>query len=1077
MAGAVLQKDAPSQLKRLTRILQSREGFSDCLSALSNHSAAFFDGVWGSASALLAAALAEHVPSTLVVVCADQKQLDDFADQFETFSDISSEYFGSYDPTIEDPTRDPEFGPRTGLLKKLMAGKIPRVVLTHGVALMQMCPSREAIRSGSRSITVGETLDVEGLKSWLTNHGFHHTTGVELPAEFSVRGGIIDLFSPDWEIPVRIELFGDEIESMREFDVRTQRSQQTIDSIEITIVGPSVERTSSLLDFLPPDAWLLLIEPESIKSEGEQFLKLTSKPSLFLSPSDVQRLSTRFGVAIAESLAVGHLQPQCRLETESVGNFDGDIGEIRAALDAVGEGHDVFVVPRTIGEIERLNEIFGTSKLGARGNLHYPVGFVHEGFRLIPDRVLVIGVDQLFRRGEMRRVGRGRLGKAIDSFLDLREGDMVVHLAHGIARYRGLKLLEKGGHTAEHLELEFHGGTRIYVPATRIDLVQKYIGGTKRKPTLGRIGGKSWLKQKEAAKSAVIDLASEMLQIQASRAARSGIAFREDTEWQHEFERSFPYRETADQLTALRDIKRDMRQPKPMDRLLCGDVGFGKTEVAMRAAFKAVESGYQVAVMCPTTVLCEQHYKTFRDRMSEFPFHIAKLSRFCSAAEIRETRKGLQTGRVDIVVGTHRVASKDIKFYNLGLVLIDEEQRFGVEVKERLKSLRTSIDLLTMSATPIPRTLHMSLVGVRDISNLETPPEQRLAVETRVTRFDEELIRQAVLRELNRGGQIYFVHNRVNDIQQLKMKLENIVPEASICVGHGQMPEGELELVMTEFIAGKFDMLLATTIVENGLDIPNANTIFIDEAHRYGLSDLHQLRGRVGRYKHRAYCYLLLDPHKHLNPTAAKRLHAIQQYSEIGAGFAISMRDLEIRGAGNLLGTEQSGHIAAIGYELYCQLLETAVRQLKKLPQKLSIDVEIDLPCDAYLPDAYISDKRMKIDLYRRLTRVERFDELTQIRDEMVDRFGELPKPVRRVLALAKLRLEAAVWQINAILLEDNYLVFRYTDRRRIEQLCELNGRRLRIVDDSSAYVTLKKEAIAPDALIKAVKSILQQHS
>jgi transcription-repair coupling factor (superfamily II helicase) len=382
-----------------------------------------------------------------------------------------------------------------------------------------------------------------------------------------------------------------------------------------------------------------------------------------------------------------------------------------------------------------------------------------------------------------------------------------------------------------------------------------------------------------------------------------------------------------------------------------------------------------------------------------------------------------------------------------------------------------------MSATPIPRTLHMSLVGVRDISNLETPPEQRLAVETRVTKFDEELIRQAVLRELNRGGQIYFVHNRVNDIQQLKMKLENIVPEASICVGHGQMPEGELEVVMTDFIAGKFDVLLATTIVENGLDIPNANTIFIDEAHRYGLSDLHQLRGRVGRYKHRAYCYLLLDPHKHLNPTAAKRLHAIQQYSEIGAGFAISMRDLEIRGAGNLLGTEQSGHIAAIGYELYCQLLETAVRQLKKLPQKLSIDVEIDLPCDAYLPDAYISDKRMKIDLYRRLTRVERFDELAQIRDEMVDRFGELPKPVRRVLALAKLRLEAAVWQINAITLEENYLVFRYNDRRRIEQLCELSGKRLRIVDDSSAYVTLKKGAIAPDALIKAVKSILQQQS
>jgi transcription-repair coupling factor (superfamily II helicase) len=1074
MAEAVLQKDAPGGLQRLTRLLESRPGFADCTNALRENRAAHFDSVWGSAAALLAASLLEQTDRPLVVVCTDQKRLDDFADELESFSELKPLCFSSYDLSAEDPTREIEFGQRIGLLKKLAAGVATPLILTHAVGLMQRCPSQTAIQSGSRIFVRGQTLDVEDLKQWLTANRFHHTSGVELPGEFSIRGGIIDIFAPDWDVPARIELFGDQIESIRQVNLRTQRSERTVEQIEVTVVSKLGEHSNCLFDFLPTDSWLLLLEPGEIQMQGDQFLKLTAQPAAFLSIAQLQQRWSHFGVALAERLAAGNEKPYCNLQAETIGNFDGDISEIRAALDSVGEGHEVFVVPRTVGEIERLNEIFLTSRLGSLRKLQYPVGFVHEGFRLIPDKVIVIGVDQLFRRGELRRASRRRLGKAIDSFLDLREGDLVVHLAHGIARFRGLRMLDKDGALAEHLELEFHGGTKIYVPASKIDLVQKYIGGSKTKPILGRIGGKAWVKQKEAAKSAVTDLAAEMLEIQASRASRPGIPFREDTEWQHEFERSFPYRETNDQVTAINDIKRDMLQAKPMDRLLCGDVGFGKTEVAMRAAFKAVESGYQVAVMCPTTVLCEQHYKTFCDRMSEFPFEIAKLSRFCTAKENRETIKKIKAGRVDIAIGTHRIASKDVKFYNLGLVLIDEEQRFGVEVKERLKALRTSVDLLTMSATPIPRTLHMSLVGVRDISNLETPPEARMAVETRVTRYDEELIRQAIIRELNRGGQIYFVHNRVNDIQQVRQKLECLVPEAKIGVGHGQMPEGELEKVMTDFIGGRFDLLLATTIVESGLDIPNANTIFIDEAYRYGLSDLHQLRGRVGRFKNRAYCYLLIEGRKHLNPTAAKRLHAIQQHSELGAGFAISMRDLEIRGAGNLLGTEQSGHIAAIGYELYCQMLESAVRQLKQMPQRLSIDVDIDLPCEAYLPDEYVWDKRTKIDLYRRMTRFESFDQIVQLRDEMRDRFGPLPRPAKRMLSLARLRLEAVVWQIRAISLEDHYLVFRYSDRRRIQQLADQSDKKLRIVDGQSAYVTLKKGPVPPDALLKAVKSILQ---
>ncbi|MDB4545291.1 transcription-repair coupling factor, partial [bacterium] len=617
------------------------------------------------------------------------------------------------------------------------------------------------------------------------------------------------------------------------------------------------------------------------------------------------------------------------------------------------------------------------------------------------------------------------------------------------------------------------GGTKIYVPATKIDLVQKYIGGSKTRPTLAKIGGKSWAKQKASVESAIEDLASEMIELQAKRDGRPGIAFSPDTEWQSEFEHSFPYRETPDQLTAIEAIKQDMQRAQPMDRLLCGDVGFGKTEVAMRAAFKAVENGYQVGVLVPTTILAEQHYKNFKERMGEFPLDIAKLSRFCSTQELKANVERLQKGGVDIVIGTHRLVSKDVKFFNLGLVIIDEEQRFGVEHKERLKSIRSSVDVLTMSATPIPRTLHMSLVGVRDISNLETPPDDRSAVATKVLRFNNEIIRTGILRELNRGGQVFFVHNRVNDIHLIQQKLESLIPEATFRFGHGQMNETELEEVMTDFIAGKFDVLIATTIIESGLDIPNANTIFINDADRYGLSDLHQLRGRVGRYKHKAYCYLLIEPHKHLNPTAARRLQAIETFSDMGAGFAISMRDLEIRGAGNLLGTQQSGHIATIGYELYCQLLENAVRHLKHMPAKLSIHVEVDLPVAAFLPDSYVVDRRQKIDLYRRLTRLERFDQIEELRNELRDRFGKIPPPVRRLLSLSELKLEAAVYQILSISMEDKYLTFKFQDRSRFSQLSKIRPI-IRIIDDQTAMVTLKEGKIHPTKMLALVKSLLQ---
>jgi transcription-repair coupling factor (superfamily II helicase) len=1070
---------AAERLRELPRCVNSHAGFAEVVAALAQGRPATLDGVWGSSCALIAATLAEHAPSLLLVVTPELGELDTVADDLALFTALGVERFPAWEtPPSEHRIRDDIYGERLRTLKHLLSAAPPRILTTSIQSLMQAVPPASELARQTRRLEIGAKFDIDDLLRWLVAQGFHNTSAVELPGEFAARGGIVDIFAPDWDQPVRMEFFDDEIESLRQFDVASQRSLERLSAIDVTVLKPDKGVKAHLREYLPPDTWVLLLEPERIATQGRQYIERTEMPEALFGPPVVLESLASLPIVTAAGLSAGTYGAQCHLQIESVQRFDGDLDHIRQEIDFLGTNHEVYIVVPTDADVQRLGEILQSTKLAARGALHYIVGIINAGFRLVQERVLVISGSELFNRGELRRTPRRHLGKAIDSFLDLREGDLVVHLSHGIGRYRGLQIITKTTlgeeQKEEHLEIEFHGGTKIFVPATKIGLVQKYIGGAKSRPQLAKIGGKLWLKQKQAAAAAVTDMASEMLELQATRQSRPGIAFASDSEWQLGFDASFPYQETPDQLTAIASIKEDMRRARPMDRLLCGDVGFGKTEVAMRAAFKAVDSGYQVAVLVPTTILCEQHYQTFRERMAEFPFDIGKLSRFCTPQEMRETVEGVKSGRIDIVVGTHRVASKDVEFSNLGLVVIDEEQRFGVEVKERLKTLRATVDVLTMSATPIPRTLHMSLVGVRDISNLETAPEDRMSVDTKVTRWNAELIRHAVLRELSRGGQIYFVHNRVSDIELIKFKLEQIVPEATIRIGHGQMPEDQLENVMVDFVNHKFDLLVATTIVESGLDIPNANTIFINEAERYGLADLHQLRGRVGRYKHKAYCYLMIDPYKHITPNAAKRLRAIEEFSEMGAGFAISMRDLEIRGAGNLLGTQQSGHIAAVGYELYCQLLENAVRDAKKMPARLTLDVDVDLPGEAYLPQSYIDDMRLKIDLYRRLARIEHEQQIAEFRAEMLDRFGALPEPVERLLALAELKIDAAVWQVAGIRIEDIYLVFDYTQRRRIEQLAKLNKGTLRVVDDESAYFTLPSRTMSPNALILLAKSVLR---
>lgn len=1074
-AVAAKEVGAAERLRSLARRLDSEKGFDEVLASLHAGHGATLDGVRGSSCALVSAALAGHCPATLCVVCPHPADIDEFCDELALFTGVRVEKFPAWETLPSELiVRDEVYGDRMRLLKRLSDADPPKLVVTSIQSILQPVPPPQLLAAQTRRIRAGETMAPEALARWLVEQGFEHTGAVQLPGEFSLRGGILDLFAPDWFDPVRVEFFGDTIESLRRFDLATQRSLQPLDEVDVTVLRPDAARGEHVAAYLPTGSWVLLVEPHELEEEGRHYLSRLDKPDELYTVSEALRRMYSFPSVTASAISTTSLETTCHLRIESVERFSGDIGKVRGELETIGEGQDLFVICTTEAESQRLAEVFAGTKPAQTGRLHYPIGFLRSGFRLLSDKLLLISGGELFHREEVRRPSRRRLGRVIDSFLDLREGDYVVHIGHGIGKYRGMRLLEKDDRAEEHLELEFDGGTKIYVPASKIDLVQKYVGGQKTRPPLAKIGGATWAKKKASVQEAVLDMAADMLDLQAARAVRQGISFPEDTEWCREFDASFPYTETPDQAAAIKATKEDMHLPRPMDRLICGDVGYGKTEVAMRAVFKAVDAGFQTAVLVPTTVLADQHGRTFRKRMAEFPFKIAVLSRFCTAKEERAIIEGMADGSLDIVIGTHRMVSQDVKFHNLGLIVIDEEQRFGVGVKERLKALRHVVDVMTLSATPIPRTLHMSLLGLRDISNLETPPADRLAVETRVTRFTPEIFRAAALRELNRNGQMFFVHNRVQDIKQVAHRLQSIVPEMRICIGHGQMAEGELEEVMLDFIAHKFDCLLATTIIESGLDIPNANTIFIDEADHYGLADLHQLRGRVGRYKHRAYCYMLLDENKPLTTTAAKRLAAIEEFSEMGAGFAIAMRDLEIRGAGNILGTEQSGHIATVGYELYCELLEKTVRQLQNLPPKEHVEVNIDLPGEAYLPRRYVPDQRHKIDLYRRLSRVSTLQELGDLATEMLDRFGPRPEAVDRLVARMELRVLAHRWGIESIHLEEKFVVFGYNDRAKIELLGKLLKGSVRIADAKSAFIPMPVRAMDADAMTSFIKSLLQ---
>ncbi len=1086
-------------LSRVKSDFASSRDFQQTIETLKHGESVLWDGCVGSSYALIGGLAASEMNRTMLVVVSKVGDVERAANDLAFFTDSPIlTYpvlpFGSIKSADEVfLSEDADFGKRLRVLKTLDerssedfkssdVEKAP-IIVASLAAILQSVPSREQIVDDSITLKRGDSFGRDKLTRWLSEGKYTLLPAVELSGEYSVRGDIVDVFAVDWERPVRVEFFGDEIDSIREFDVVDQCSTNELESVEISRLRTQGVFDSKFVERLPNDTVVLLVNTDLIVSETTRLLA---------DRGEDRENSTRSGVLVSETMNALYRRPTlhaveiasgCEFASLSISadffsveRLQSDFAHVERAFKELEPREKVFVACVTEAEGQRLEATFRNIRYDLGDRMAFPLGMLSGGFEWRERSTLFIGSDQLFGR-TISHVGRKRvakkkeaLRKTIDSFMELACGDYVIHEDYGIARYLGVEAKKMPNQTEDHLELEFAKGVHVFVPASQIGKIQRYAGAGGRRVKLATYKGKAWNAKKAEVRKAVWQYAEEMLKVQAARDTFEGVAFPPDDELQQMVESLFPYRETEDQLTAIAAIKKDMEKPRPMDRLPCGDVGFGKTEVALRAAFKAAVNGYQVAILAPTTVLVEQHAQTFAERLATFDIKIKSLSRYTSKQEQKDILAALaEKNKIDIVIGTHRLLSKDVVFNNLGLIIIVEEQKFGVEHKERLKQLRNAVDILTMTATPIPRTLHFSLLGIRDISNLETPPEDRLPVETKVLRFNEEVIRSAILRELNRGGQVYFLHNRVSDIEEMANTLRSIVPEARVRVAHAQTSAEELESTMHDFVRRQFDVLVCTTIVESGIDIPNANTMFVNRANCFGLAELHQLRGRVGREKKQAYCYLLLEQGRVFSTQATQRLKAIQEYDKLGSGFQIAMRDLEIRGAGNILGTEQSGHLEAIGYEMYCDMLEAAVRFIKNEPQKIRIAVEIDLPVTALFDSKYIPDSASKIDFYRRFDRVSVIEEAETLRTELNDRFGKLPPEAERIYVLSKIRVHAFEYRVKRIqmvkidgLLQSKLLKIEFRDSVRKLELFNLLRQRgvdMRLVDgEMNGYVEIPRD-------------------
>src|SRR6202167_151318 len=1131
-------------------------------------------GLTPTAKALLLVLFQRAAARPLIFVVNDNRAAEDFLPVLRGFCELTAAC--DPDSVITLPARDvlpfqnlsphPELQEeRATALWKIATGAASIVVSPIAATAIRL-RSADYYTDLARIIRRGESFDLESLLAHLNTVGYTSTDVVEMPGQYASRGGILDVYSPEADRPLRIEFFGDEADSIRKFDPTSQRSSNPVDealllpltetpvseqllgAIHARLSGKRIEGAQEIVEAavraggvnvfpgwefyspvagadstifdLMPRAAVLLDETDQLKQEFDRFWtrveemhersgvgNLVRPEDLYLPPDDWwKKLATIPGADI-EHLGIAHPDgdsPSVTFLSQPASRFHGAVPAMLQQVQKLRqENMQVLLAVPNNGEVERLADIFteytvsfrlGTRTRGGESYADETSYFAGDVLTTtlakayIPDGVVfpeanlaIFGARDLFDESDTVATRPQRQKSKVSAFLsdfrDLQVGDYVVHVEHGIGQYQGLKEINQGDGNAEFMLLEYAEGARLYVPLTRLDLIQKYRSSEGAKPALSHLGTQAWSKTKARVRKAMKDMADELLKLYAERKMAVGHSFPPPNEWFREFEDAFEFTETEDQAQAIADVTRDMESSQPMDRLLCGDVGYGKTEVAMRAAFKAVGDNKQVAVLAPTTVLAFQHFETFKQRFGPFPVTIEMISRFRNPKQQKEILQKAETGKIDILIGTHRILSKDLKFADLGLLIVDEEQRFGVRHKERIKQMRKQVDVLTMSATPIPRTLHMSLVGLRDMSVIETPPKDRMAIQTVVASWDDKLIQSSIEQELERGGQVYFVHNRVDSIWEIAGKLQELAPKSKILVGHGQMGETELEKVMLGFMHHEADILVSTTIIENGLDIPLCNTILINRADRLVLSELYQLRGRVGRSNRRAYAYLLLPAEVELTPIARRRLAALKEFSDLGAGFKIAALDLELRGAGNLLGGEQSGHIEAIGFELYTQMLERAVREMKGEAAPDEAETQLNLGLNIRIPADYVPEENQRLQMYKRVARVETESQLADVTAELQDRFGPPPPAVRNLLDYASLKLLCMKVGINAIERKRDFVTLKFQQNASVEpeQLARFvsDQRGAQFTPDGMLKFVLK--VTAADEVLRALRTVLEQ--
>lgn len=1025
-------------------------------------------GMTGGASALTAARLAKEAGGQILIIVSSREK----ARQIEEFLTFFAADRKVYVLPEEERSRF-QYEARSRVLSyerlNCLAAALSGeecIFIAPVMAAVKGMPDAVRFREVSVDVSVGDTIDYEDIREMLTFTGYERTDVTEVRGQFSIRGSIIDVFPPDSEYPFRIDLFGDEVDDLKLFDPMTQRSVRSVRSIKIlpaTVPNPeSEDKAAFFWDYMTTeksiiaDDWDRICEQRDLadrewaagaalsdfreESSGEPAdrveyrRRMNRRPEYFAEmyrlTAAMEQIGSAVTVPFPKSLKFIEKSSEVRsVRVTDTPEFGGRMDHYAEELQHLLRESYHVTVSCVSGEREQSLRDFAERMeiLTDRGELTYVEGVLPRGFVLPETGEAFISDNDIFKSSKKKRSKKKKKPKDISLFADLQNGDYVVHENHGIGKFIGIEPLKVEGNRKDYLKIKYAGNDLLYVPVEQMDLVQKYIGSGGAAPKLNKLSGGDWKKTKARAKAAVEHMAEELVRLTAERQIQQGHAFAPDTVWQHEFEEMFPYVETDNQLRCIEEIKADMEMPWPMDRLLCGDVGFGKTEIAARAIFKCVMDGKQAAMLVPTTILANQHYHTFKERFERFPCTVEMMSRFKSEAALKDTAEKTADGRIDVLIGTHRILSKDVKFKDLGLLVIDEEQRFGVQHKEAIKYLKKNVDVLTLSATPIPRTLHMSLSGIRSMSTLDEPIEDRYPVQTYVLEQDDEMMREILRREMERDGQAFVVYNRVKGINQVADRLRNLLPEARIAVGHGQMSETKLEDIMMAFTNHEYDILVATTIIESGIDVANANTLIILDADHFGLAQLYQLRGRVGRSNRVAYAYFMYQKDKVLSEVAEKRLKAIREFTEFGSSFKVAMKDLEIRGAGNLLGTEQSGHMMMIGYELYCKLIDNAVRRLRgEMVKEEDLEVMLDIKVNAYISGDYISDEKLKLDMYKRIAEIKSEEDVSDVADELIDRFGDIPAETEALMSVALIKAKCQTAGIRRVAPDGNKILFEF---------------------------------------------------